>query len=169
MSPVAPVDSVHAHPILLHPSSCFCRYASPSGPLLGALVCQRGRWQQRGIITPIGEEAVCRRLFAYVTCDIHLFVRLPASLAGIMHALRPGTDELLCFACSLETRRIKRGFRLCVRVCASVSGVPCLCACRICCVTYRYFHQVRAGLLLLLVDRGDLETKRSACARVSVR
>jgi hypothetical protein len=69
----------------------------------------------------------------------------------------------------LRREELSEVFVLCVRVCASVSGVPCLCACRICCVTYRYFHQVRAGLLLLLVDRGDLETKRSACARVSVR
>lgn len=121
-------------------------------------------------------KAVCSSCLCHLRYTTHFMRCLLASLAGIMHArmhpLRPGTDELLCFCMS----RLRRGelsevFGLCAYVC--VRCASCVRLCRICCVTYRYFHQVRVGLLLL-VGRGrfgnENEMKRNealACVRES--
>lgn len=159
------------------PSSCFCRYASTSGP--PARVCGRElvlsarMLARRGIITPIGKKRYAA--VAYVTWRYTLIYAacLPRWLVSCrqvcMHC-GPGLMSCCALHVSVETRRLKRGFGLCVRVC--VLGVPLVCVCRICCVTCRYIHQVRVRQLLL-VGRGDLETKtkRSACmcTRVSVQ
>ena len=135
MSPVAPVDSVHAHPILLHPSSCFCRYASPSGPLLGALVCQRGRWQQGEKSRRLGKKRYAGGfLLMSLAIYTYLCACLPRWLVSCMHC-GPGLMSCCAFACSLETRRVKRGFRF---VCASVC--ECVGCALFVCVSYLLCH-----------------------------
>lgn len=84
----------------------------------------------------------------------------------------------LMSCCAFASSRLRReelsdvfGLCACAYVCACVGCASCVRLCRICCVTYRYIYQVRVGLLLL-VGRGDLETKTKrnealACVRES--
>jgi len=107
---------------------------------------------RRGIITPIGKKGGMRRLLMSLGDIYNLFMplaRLLASLAGIMHALRPGTDELLCFCMSrLRREELSEDFGLCV----CVSGVPLVCVCVVSAVSRTgTFYQVRVGLLFSLV------------------
>jgi hypothetical protein len=116
-------------------------------------------------------KAVCGGCLCHLEIYTTYLCRLHACLPRwlfIMHALRPGTDELLCFCMSrLRREELSEVFGLC----ACVGCASCVRLCRICCVTYRYIYQVRVGLLLL-VGRGDLETKTKrnealACVRES--
>lgn len=71
----------------------------------------------RGKITPIGKKRYAGGfLLMSLAIYTYLCACLPRWLVSCMHC-GPGLMSCCAFACSLETRRVKRGFRLCVRVC----------------------------------------------------
>ena len=134
------------------------------------VVCQRGCLSEGGTITPIGkkEKAVCWRLLMSLGISMRLHRWLHMCLCtyhACTHALRPGLDELLCLqlhgSLARLRREIERGLWLCVGCVVSAAAVSHVLLCQgrvpwmFCCFRW------------LCV--GDLETRRSVCARVSTR
>jgi hypothetical protein len=93
-------------------------------------VCQRGCLSDGGIITPIGNErsGMPRLLMsleliycACIHCAVYVFI---SYLPACMYALRPGLDELLCFA---WLARLKRETKRAVLVVCRVVSAGCCC------------------------------------------
>jgi hypothetical protein len=109
-------------------------------------------------------KAVCGGCLCHLEIYTTYLCRLHACLPRwlfIMHALRPGTDELLCFCMSrLRREELSEVFGLC----ACVGCASCVRLCRICCVTYTYFLSGTRRPVVLVGRYGrfgnENETKR---------
>ena len=89
----------------------------------------------RGKITPLGKKRYAGGfLLMSLAIYTYLCACLPRWLVSCMHC-GPGLMSCCAFACSLETRRIKRGFRF---VCASVC--ECVGCALFVCVSYLLCH-----------------------------